>query len=45
VPFELFLLKEKCHFKRAITAFSAAIDAVFCAEEKIQMGQDWTLNF
>lgn len=45
VPFELLLLKENFHFKRAITAFSTAIDAVFCADEKIQMGQEWTLNF
>ena len=45
VPFEIFLLKEKCHFKRVITAYSTAIDAIFCADEKIQMGQEWTLNF
>lgn len=45
VPFELLQLKEDFHFKRAITAFSTAIDAVFCADEKIQMGQEWTLNF
>ena len=45
IPFELLLLKENFHFKRAITAFSTAIDAVFCADEKINMGQEWTLNF
>lgn len=45
VPFEILLLKENFHFKRVVTAFSTAIDAVFCADEKIIMGQEWTLNF
>lgn len=45
VPFEIYLLKENFHFNRAITAFSTAIDAVFCADEKISMGSEWVINF
>lgn len=44
-PFEVILLKEKLHFKRAISAFTKTMDAIYCADEKIQMGLDWTLNF
>lgn len=45
IPFEIIQLKEKMHFKRAISAFTTAMDAVFCADEKIQMGLDWVKNF
>lgn len=45
IPFEIFLLKEKLHFKRVISAFTTAMDAIFCADEKIQMGLEWTMNF
>lgn len=45
IPFEVYQLKENFHFKRAITAYSAAIDAVFCADEKISMSSEWVLNF
>lgn len=45
IPFELIQLKEKFHFKRAISTFTTAMDAVFCADEKIQMGLDWVKNF
>ena len=45
VPFEICQLKDKFHFTRAITAFSTVIDTLFCADEKIRMGQEWTLNF
>lgn len=45
IPFELYLLKENIHFKRAISTFTTAMDAIFCADEKIQMGLEWTLNF
>ena len=44
-PIEVFLLKEKLHFKRVISTFTTAMDAIFCADEKIQMGYEWTLNF
>lgn len=45
IPIEVFLLKEKLHFKRVISTFTTAMDAIFCADEKIQMGLEWTLNF
>ena len=45
IPFEICQLKDSFHFKRIITAFSTAIDAIICADEKIQMGQEWTLHF
>ena len=45
IPIELFLLKEKLHFKRVISTFTTAIDAIFCADEKIQMGLEWVKNF
>ncbi len=45
IPIELLLLKEKLHFKRVITTFTSAIDAIFCADEKIQMGLEWVKNF
>ena len=45
IPFEVYLLKERLHFRRAISAFTTLMDAVFCADEKIQLGMDWVLNF
>lgn len=45
IPFEAYQLIENFKFKRAITTFSAVIDAIFCAEEKITMGLEWTKNF
>ncbi len=45
IPFELYQLKEKFHFKRAISTFTTAMDSIFCADEKIQMGVEWTRNF
>lgn len=45
IPIELFLLKEKIHFKRVISTFTSAMDTIFCADEKIQMGLEWTLDF
>ncbi len=45
IPFELYQLKENFHFKRVITTFSTAIDAVFCADEKISMTPEWVRNF
>lgn len=41
IPFEIFMLKEKIHFKRALSIYSTAMDAIFCADEKIQMGEKW----
>ena len=45
LPFELIQLKENFHFKRVITTFSTAIDAVFCADEKISMTPEWVRSF
>ena len=45
IPFELYQLKEKFHFRRAISTFTTAMDSIFCADEKIQMGEEWTRNF
>lgn len=45
IPLELFLLKEKLHFKRVITTVTSAMDAIFCADEKIQMGLEWVKSF
>ncbi len=45
IPFEVYQLKEKFHFNRAITACSRAIDSVSSANEKIFMVVDWTINF
>lgn len=45
IPIEVFLLKEKLHFKRVISTFTSAMDAIFCADEKIQMGLEWMKNF
>ncbi len=45
IPFEVYQLKEKFHFKKAITVFSTAINAVFCADEKISMSPEWMMNF
>jgi len=45
IPFEIYQLKEKFHFKRAVTAYSTAIDAIFCADEKITFGKEASLNF
>lgn len=45
IPIEVLLLKEGFHFKRAISTFTTAMDAIFCADEKIQLGLEWTLNF
>ena len=45
VPFEVYLLMKDLKFKRAITAFSAVIDTITCAEEKIFMGLGWIQNF
>lgn len=45
IPFELYQLKENFHFNRAITTFSAAIDSVLCADEKISMGIEWVKKF
>ncbi len=44
-PFEIFQIKENLKFNRAITAYSTVMDSVFCADEKIFMGIDWTMNF
>lgn len=41
IPLEIFLLKEKFHFKRVVSICSTAMDAIFCADEKIQMGEKW----
>lgn len=45
IPFELYLLKENFHFKRVISTFTTLMDAIFCADEKIQMDFEWVLNF
>ena len=45
IPFEIFQLKEKLRFNRAITTFSKVIDSISCADEKIFMGEEWTMNF
>jgi len=45
VPFEVYLLTEKIRFRRAITVFSAAIDTISCADEKISMGIEWMQKF
>ena len=45
IPFEIYQLKENFHFKRAITAFSTAIDSISCADEKISMNERWVRNF
>ncbi len=45
IPFEIYQLKEKFRFNKAITTFSTLMDAIFCADEKISMGAEWTLNF
>lgn len=45
IPFEVYLLKEKFHFRRVFSAFTTLTDAIFCADEKIQLGMDWVLNF
>lgn len=45
IPFEVYQLKEKLHFDTAITAFSTAIDAIFCADNKVSKTKEWTLNF
>lgn len=44
-PFEIFQIKENLRFNRAITAYSTVMDSIFCADEKISMGIDWTMNF
>ena len=45
MPFEIYQLKENFRFKKAITTFSTLINAIFCADENISMGIEWTLNF
>ena len=45
IPFEVYQLKEKFNFNRAVTACSKVIDSISCADEKIFMGIDWTMNF
>lgn len=45
IPFEVYLLKEDIHFNKVITAYSTAIDAVYCADEKISKSKEWTFNF
>lgn len=45
LPFELYQLKENFHFTRVITTYSTAIDAVFCADEKISMTPEWVRSF
>ena len=45
IPFEVYQLKEKFHFNKAITVFSTAINAVFCADEKVSMSPEWMMNF
>lgn len=45
IPFELYLLNEKMHFNRAITAFSTSIDNIFCADDKIKKSYSFVVNF
>lgn len=45
IPFELYQLKEKLHFNRAVTAYSTAIHTITCADEIIKHSSEWAMSF
>ncbi len=45
IPFEIYQLKEDFKFNKAIGAGTTVMDAVYCAEEKINVKTEWILNF